>query len=56
MDIAALEAEYNIIVEALKKVKFNKKQAALLLGIDRKTLYNKINKYQAALEQRQEVA
>jgi two-component system response regulator HydG len=38
----AANAEYNTIVEALEQVNFNKSKAAKLLGIDRKTLYNKI--------------
>lgn len=45
LDLAALEAEYNAIVEALKETNFNKTEAARILKIDRKTLYNKINKY-----------
>lgn len=40
------EMEYNEIVEALKKTRFNKLKAAQLLGFDRRTLYNKINKYE----------
>jgi DNA-binding NtrC family response regulator len=42
---AALIAEYNIIVETLKKTKFNKRKAAELLKIDPKTLYNRIDEY-----------
>jgi two-component system response regulator HydG len=42
---AALIAEYEIIVETLKKTKFNKRKAAELLQIDRKTLYNRIAEY-----------
>jgi len=42
---AALIAEYNIIVETLTKTKFNKRKAAELLQIDRKTLYNRIEEY-----------
>ncbi|UBM60653.1 sigma-54 dependent transcriptional regulator [Marinilongibacter aquaticus] len=41
---AANEAEYQMIIEALKKVNFNKSKAAELLQIDRKTLYNKMKK------------
>ncbi|AFK02316.1 two component, sigma54 specific, transcriptional regulator, Fis family [Emticicia oligotrophica DSM 17448] len=38
----ALDAEYEIILTVLKQVKFNKTKAAEVLGIDRKTLYNKM--------------
>ncbi len=41
---AATEAEYQMIMEALKKVNFSKSKAAALLNIDRKTLYNKMKK------------
>lgn len=51
---AALEAEYNIIVETLKKTKFNKRKAAELLQIDRKTLYNRIEEYAQLIAQRDE--
>ena len=39
---AALEAEYEVILTALTKANFNKSKAAEILGIDRKTLYNKM--------------
>ncbi|HEY0667026.1 MAG TPA: sigma-54 dependent transcriptional regulator [Sphingobacteriaceae bacterium] len=39
---AALEAEYDTILQVLKEVKFNKTKAAQILNIDRKTLYNKM--------------
>ncbi|WP_420155597.1 sigma-54-dependent transcriptional regulator [Siphonobacter sp.] len=42
---AALEAEYDMILKTLKQVNFNKSKAAQLLGIDRKTLYNKMKNY-----------
>ena len=45
LKIAAEEAEYEAIVQVLKTVKFNKSKAADQLGIDRKTLYNKLKKY-----------
>lgn len=37
--------ERNLIIDALVKTKYNKSKAAQLLQIDRKTLYNKIEKY-----------
>lgn len=37
--------ERNLIIEALIKAKYNKSKAAKMLQIDRKTLYNKIEKY-----------
>ncbi len=45
LDKAAIEAEYNTIVEALKQTNFNKTEAAKILNIDRKTLYNKLKRY-----------
>ena len=42
---AAQEAEYEMIMEVLKKANFNKSKAAKMLNIDRKTLYNKMKKY-----------
>ncbi len=42
--MAAYEAEYEMILEVLKKVNFNKSKAAALLNVDRKTLYNKMKK------------
>jgi two-component system response regulator HydG len=43
---AATRAEYETIMSVLQKVNFNKKKAAELLNIDRKTLYNKIKNFQ----------
>jgi len=43
---ASIDAEYETIIEALKKSNFNKSKAAKLLNIDRKTLYNKMKQYQ----------
>lgn len=42
---ASLDAEYEMIMQALKKSNFNKSKAAQLLNIDRKTLYNKMKQY-----------
>lgn len=36
------KAEYNFILKVLEKVQYNKKRAAQILKIDRKTLYNKL--------------
>ena len=43
---AASQAEYETIMAVLQKVNFNKKKAAEMLNIDRKTLYNKIKHFQ----------
>jgi two-component system response regulator HydG len=43
---AANWAEYETIMSVLQKVNFNKKKAAEMLNIDRKTLYNKIKNFQ----------
>ena len=44
---AACRAEYDTIMTVLQQVNFNKKKAAELLKIDRKTLYNKLKNFQA---------
>lgn len=44
---ASLEAEYGMILEALKKANYNKTKAAKVLNIDRKTLYNKMRQHNA---------
>lgn len=41
----AAEAELDTINRVLREVKFNKTKAAKMLGIDRKTLYNKLVKH-----------
>ncbi len=43
---AASRAEYETIMAVLQQVNFNKKKAAEMLNIDRKTLYNKIKNFQ----------
>jgi len=45
---AAGRAEFETIMSVLKMVNFNKRKAAELLKIDRKTLYNKIKNYQSS--------
>lgn len=42
---AAMHAEYEKIIEVLRKVNFNKSKAAMMLRIDRKTLYNKMKTF-----------
>ncbi|HRO42705.1 MAG TPA: sigma-54 dependent transcriptional regulator [Flavipsychrobacter sp.] len=44
---ANIDAEYEVILEALKQANFNKSKAAKLLNIDRKTLYNKMKQFKA---------
>ncbi len=41
----ASNAEYEMIMRVLREARFNKSKAAQLLGIDRKTLYNKLKNY-----------
>jgi two-component system, NtrC family, response regulator HydG len=36
-------AEYQKIISVMKSVRYNKTEAARLLNIDRKTLYNKLH-------------
>lgn len=42
---AAISAEYEMIMRVLHEARFNKSKAAHMLGIDRKTLYNKLKNY-----------
>lgn len=39
------DSEKQMIMQTLQKVRFNKSKAAQVLGIDRKTLYNKLARY-----------
>lgn len=48
-----LEKEY--IIHVLRSVNNNKKRAAEVLGIDRTSLYNKINRYKIELDQKTQV-
>jgi len=48
LDIAALKAEYDIIVATLRQVDFDKAKAARLLNVDRKTISNKLKQYRKA--------
>ena len=41
----ASNAEYDMIMQVLQEARFNKSKAAQMLGIDRKTLYNKLKNY-----------
>jgi two-component system, NtrC family, response regulator HydG len=43
---ASIDAEYEMILQALKESNYNKSKAAQLLKIDRKTLYNKMTLYE----------
>jgi two-component system response regulator HydG len=43
---ASIDAEYELILQALKQANYNKSKAAKILQIDRKTLYNKMSQYQ----------
>ncbi len=47
----SIDAEYDMIVQALKKANYNKSKAAKLLNVDRKTLYNKMKQYNEFNEQ-----
>lgn len=53
---ASTKAEYETIMEVLRKVNFNKTKAAELLNIDRKTLYNKIRQFEELNKEPNETA
>lgn len=42
LDSVAKEAEFELILQTLIEVDFNRSKAAQKLGVDRKTLYNKL--------------
>jgi two-component system response regulator HydG len=44
---AAAEAEMEAIMKVLRDVNFNKTKAAQILGVDRKTLYNKLKNFKS---------
>jgi len=46
---ASMHAERELIMDALKKTGNNKSKAAILLNIDRKTLYNKLRQFELDL-------
>lgn len=46
---SAYMAEYETVMSVLKQVNYNKSQAAQILKIDRKTLYNKLKKFREEL-------
>lgn len=48
---AAALAEYELILEALQKSNFNKTKAGKLLGIDRTSVTNKINRYKQVVSE-----
>ena len=50
LKVASIEAEKEIILNALSEANYNKSKAAKLLDIDRKTLYNKIHQYNIKLD------
>lgn len=44
-----VKTAYNTVVETLKKFKFNKTKTARALKIDRKTLYNILDRHEALM-------
>lgn len=51
LKIAVENAERTAILDALQKTNYNKSEAARLLNIDRKTLYNKINQFEISTDE-----
>lgn len=49
LKVAVIQAEYNLIRKALDETKNNKRRAAAILNISRKTLYSKIRIYQESM-------
>lgn len=45
LDQAVCQYERKIIKKALQKHKYNRTEVAVILGMNRKTLYNKIKKH-----------
>jgi two-component system, NtrC family, response regulator HydG len=45
LELVALQAQYTLILSTLESTKYNMSRTALILEIDRKTLYNKISKF-----------
>ncbi len=46
--LAKIKTEYELIADALKQCDFHRGKAAKMLGIDPKTLYNKLRKHREA--------
>jgi len=51
LKIAAIKAEYQLILDVLQQTNFRKSEAAKILGIDRSSINNKVRRYKLALEQ-----
>jgi len=51
-----IQLEYNAVVEALKRTNFNQGSAANILGITRRTIYNRIRRHNKLTGQQKEDA